>query len=68
MCRCGDQQGESNSSASNLPGEQQCVALKDLIHFIGDVHQPLHAVANIGGQKVGFHGKPTTLHAVWDKE
>lgn len=54
-------------SASNLPGEQQVVALKDLIHFIGDVHQPLHAVANIGGQKVGFHGKPTTLHAVWDK-
>ncbi|RYG94301.1 MAG: hypothetical protein EON58_16560, partial [Alphaproteobacteria bacterium] len=44
----------------------QVIALKDVIHFIGDIHQPLHAVENIGGQPVILGGKPSTLHEVWD--
>jgi hypothetical protein len=41
-----------------------------LIHFIGDMHQPLHCANNKdrGGNDVPvvFFGKPTNLHSVWD--
>ena len=44
--------------------------LKYLVHFIGDVHQPLHASNDHdrGGNDVAvkFMGLPTNLHAVWD--
>ena len=45
-------------------------ALKFVIHFIGDMHQPLH-VADDGdkggnGRHVIFHGHPDNLHWVWD--
>lgn len=45
-------------------------ALRFLIHFIGDLHQPLHCADNHdrGGNmvKVIFGGQQTNLHAVWD--
>ena len=53
-------------------------ALKYLIHFVGDLHQPLHAGDNHdrGGNDVPveflgqivnpFNHKPWNLHAVWD--
>jgi len=45
-------------------------ALKYLVHFIGDMHQPLHASNNHdrGGNDVTvtFVGRQTNLHAVWD--
>jgi len=45
-------------------------ALVFLIHFVGDVHQPLHVgwADDLGGNdiKVQFYGKSTELHAVWD--
>jgi hypothetical protein len=45
-------------------------ALKYLVHFIGDMHQPLHASNNNdrGGNDVTvtFMGRQTNLHAVWD--
>jgi hypothetical protein len=45
-------------------------ALRFLIHFIGDVHQPLHAADNRdkGGNatRVILQGRRTNLHAVWD--
>ena len=45
-------------------------ALKFVIHFIADMHQPLH-VADDGdkggnGRHVIFHGHPDNLHWVWD--
>jgi hypothetical protein len=47
-------------------------ALRFLIHFVGDVHQPLHAAdrADKGGNdiKVRWHGKRLSLHQVWDQE
>jgi hypothetical protein len=49
---------------------QRLEALKYLVHFIGDVHQPLHASNNHdrGGNDVPvtFMGRQTNLHAVWD--
>jgi len=45
-------------------------ALMYLIHFVGDVHQPLHLgnARDRGGNKiqVSFKGQPTNLHTLWD--
>jgi hypothetical protein len=47
-------------------------ALRFLIHFMGDLHQPLHDGDNgdRGGnqRQVIFLGHPTDLHKVWDGE
>lgn len=56
----------------NLPLEQRQIALRFLIHFIGDLHQPLHVGRDedAGGNKikVTWFGKPTNLHTVWDSQ
>ena len=45
-------------------------ALKFVIHFVGDIHQPLHAGQgeDRGGNNVAvrFRGELTNLHAAWD--
>jgi hypothetical protein len=45
-------------------------ALRFLIHFVGDLHQPLHCSDNHdrGGNevRVTLNGRQTNLHAVWD--
>ena len=45
-------------------------ALRFLIHFMGDLHQPLHVGDNNdrgGNQRVVYlEGDSTNLHAVWD--
>ena len=49
-------------------------ALKFLVHFVGDLHQPLHTIDNHdrGGNDVrvaalrGEGGRVTNLHAAWD--
>jgi nuclease S1 len=45
-------------------------ALRFLVHFVGDVHQPLHVGrrADRGGNsvEVTFFGDKTNLHSVWD--
>jgi hypothetical protein len=47
-------------------------ALKFLVHFIGDLHQPLHCADNHdqggNGLKVTFFGAATNLHKVWDSD
>ncbi|PWU19253.1 MAG: hypothetical protein C5B49_06090 [Bdellovibrio sp.] len=51
-------------------GEEKHLALKFLIHFIGDAHQPLHTgpPENRGGNDVmvNWFGKQMKLHALWD--
>jgi len=45
-------------------------ALKFVVHFVGDIHQPMHAgyARDRGGNTVQLqlHGRGTNLHAVWD--
>jgi len=44
-------------------------ALKFLIHFVGDMHQPLHLSGRDRGgnsDKVHWSGRVTNLHSVWD--
>lgn len=45
------------------------MAAKFLIHFLGDIHQPLHTEnLAVGGNSIHvlFDAKPTNLHHVWD--
>jgi hypothetical protein len=52
-------------------GEGQELALKFLIHFVGDLHQPFHAMTEArGGNEitVTYRGRRTNLHAVWDSD
>jgi hypothetical protein len=48
------------------------LALRFIVHLVGDLHQPLHVgkCCDKGGNevKVTFFGKPTNLHAVWDSQ
>ncbi|GAC1684126.1 MAG: hypothetical protein PVS2B2_23200 [Candidatus Acidiferrum sp.] len=65
----------------NASGENRAMALRFLIHFVGDLHQPLHATTNDdrGGNCVPVkyfgrnphnHGGSYTpnLHHIWDTE
>lgn len=49
---------------------QKKLALQFLIHFIGDIHQPLHLGyrADTGGNEVAvkWFGKTVDLHSLWD--
>lgn len=53
-----------------LAPERRLEALKFVVHFVGDLHQPLHTSDNgdRGGNeiRVEFLGRRTNLHAVWD--
>jgi len=50
--------------------DERGIALKLLIHFIGDMHQPMHCARpeDRGGNniKVTWFGQSTNLHRVWD--
>jgi nuclease S1 len=61
--------------SENAGREQRLEALKWLVHFVGDIHQPLHAVEEarggndiklpvFGSEKCGDY--PCNLHWVWD--
>lgn len=50
--------------------QDRLLALKWVVHFVGDVHQPLHAEDHDdkGGNTVQqvYFGKGTNLHRIWD--
>ena len=52
------------------PPTERREALMFLIHFVGDMHQPLHAIDRDdkggNGVEVEFAGRHGNLHAVWD--
>ncbi|HXT68289.1 MAG TPA: S1/P1 nuclease [Vicinamibacterales bacterium] len=59
---------------ASRPASLRAEDLKFLIHFVGDLHQPLHSIDNKdrGGNDVrvealrGEDGRATNLHAAWD--
>ena len=60
-----------DSLSTRLKNDRNNVeALKFIVHFIGDLHQPMHLGRkdDKGGNKVDFNwfGKKTNLHSVWD--
>lgn len=52
------------------PPAMRAEALAFVVHFVGDIHQPLHASYrhDAGGNdyQVRWHGHGTNLHRVWD--
>lgn len=52
------------------PSAARLQALKFVVHFVGDVHQPLHAgyADDLGGNtaQLRYGGEGTNLHRVWD--
>ncbi|WP_411358019.1 S1/P1 nuclease [Pseudidiomarina salilacus] len=52
--------------------DEKQLALRFIVHIIGDLHQPLHvgsaALNDRGGNdvKVKFYGEDSNLHSVWD--
>jgi hypothetical protein len=65
---CGASLGNPATGAA-----EQLVALKLLLHFVGDLHQPLHAADDhdAGGNKKLVAGEgvhPGNLHHYWDVE
>lgn len=55
-----------------VPQRERLMALAFLTHFVGDLHQPMHAGdrGDLGGNKVaanyGLIGGRTNLHSIWD--
>jgi hypothetical protein len=52
------------------PLAERQLALRFIVHIVGDLHQPLHVgrPGDRGGNdvKVTWFGEPTNLHSVWD--
>lgn len=55
----------------DAPLEDKKLALRFIVHIVGDLHQPLHARLDTdrGGHDVAvtFFDTPTDLHVVWDE-
>jgi len=67
------EQFQAELADHSLPDSERALALMFLLHFVGDIHQPLHAAEHQhdqGGNKVFVvNGKAkfgTTLHGYWD--
>lgn len=56
--------------SGELTAEQENIALRMLIHLVGDLHCPMHAghKLDLGGNlvEVLYFGKPSKLHSIWD--
>lgn len=52
--------------------EEKQLALKFIVHIIGDLHQPFHSGTNVdqGGNKVKvrFFNEESNIHRVWDEQ
>lgn len=53
-----------------MTAQEESVALRMLIHLVGDLHCPMHAghKSDLGGNlvEVLYFGKPQKLHSIWD--
>lgn len=69
-CVVGAIERQWQALASNGPDAQRLDALKYVVHFVADVHQPLHAgrADDRGGNTFQLQddGLATNLHALWD--
>ena len=69
-CVVGTIEAQVQRLASSAAPAERLEALKFVVHFVGDVHQPLHAgfADDKGGNthQLQAFGRGTNLHAVWD--
>ena len=54
----------------NMTKSEKQLALKILVHLMGDLHQPMHMghASDLGGNRwtVNYFGRDSNLHSVWD--
>jgi hypothetical protein len=66
------QQQEKQVTDAAVPREKKVEALKFIVHFVGDLHQPMHVsrAEDKGGNTIqlNYNGSGTNLHSVWDSE
>jgi hypothetical protein len=66
------QKCESVLHSASTSKDEKVGALKFLVHFIGDLHQPMHVsrAEDKGGNTIqlNYEGKGTNLHSLWDTE
>lgn len=62
----------SKLKSKKLSGEEEALALKMIVHLIGDIHQPMHMghLSDLGGNKVyvKYFGRDRKLHGIWDTD
>ena len=67
LIKCEQQLSDLNSTQ-----EQKVIALKFIVHFVGDLHQPMHIsrAEDKGGNtiQVRYDNKGTNLHSLWDSK
>ncbi|KUJ06891.1 S1/P1 nuclease [Mollisia scopiformis] len=54
---------------TSLKSSERIIAAKMIIHFVGDIHQPLHDEnLDVGGNDIDvtYAGTSTNLHHIWD--
>ena len=55
---------------STLSRDEHVLALKILVHVVGDLHQPMHLghATDLGGNtvKIKYFDRDTNLHSIWD--
>lgn len=70
QCVVGAIERQGRVLASSATDANKLKALKYVVHFVGDVHQPLHAgyADDKGGNtyQVQAFGRGTNLHSLWD--
>ena len=63
-------QQEQVLGSATTSREQKIEALKFIVHFVGDLHQPMHVSReeDKGGNTIqlNYEGKGTNLHSLWD--
>ena len=67
LIKCEQELTDPNSST-----DQKVIALKFIVHFVGDLHQPMHIsrAEDKGGNtiQVRYNAKGTNLHSLWDSK
>jgi hypothetical protein len=70
QCVVGAIEKQANILSSAAADVERLKALKYMVHFLADIHQPLHAgyAHDRGGNsfQLRWHGHGTKLHALWD--
>jgi hypothetical protein len=65
-------QQEQVLGSSTSSRKEKIEALKYIVHFVGDLHQPMHVSReeDKGGNtiQVNYEGQGTNLHALWDSK
>jgi hypothetical protein len=63
---------EQELANDRLPRERRAEALRFFVHFLADLHQPLHVgrAEDRGGNDIGlaWRGERGSLHSLWDAE